>query len=40
MPRIERSSHITWEGNLARGLGSITAGTGAFDALPFSLPTR
>ena len=40
MPRIERSSHITWEGNLARGLGSITAGTGAFDALPFSLPAR
>jgi lipoyl-dependent peroxiredoxin len=40
MPRIERSSHITWEGNVARGVGTITGATGAFDALPFSLPTR
>jgi osmotically inducible protein OsmC len=29
-----------WEGNVARGSGSISAGTGAFEALPFSLPTR
>ena len=40
MPRIERSSHITWEGNVARGVGTISGDTGAFDALPFSLPTR
>ena len=40
MPRIERSSRITWEGNVARGVGTISADTGAFDALPFSLPTR
>ena len=40
MPKIERSSHITWEGNVARGNGTISAETGAFDALPFSLPTR
>jgi len=40
MPRIERSSRITWEGNVARGTGTISADTGAFDALPFSLPTR
>jgi len=40
MPRIERSTHLTWEGNIARGAGTITAGTGAFDALGFSLPTR
>jgi lipoyl-dependent peroxiredoxin len=40
MPRIERSSHVTWEGNVARGIGTISADTGAFDALPFSLPTR
>src|SRR3954462_6290378 len=40
MPRIERSSHITWEGNVARGAGTISADTGAFDQLPFSLPTR
>ena len=31
---------MVWEGNVARGNGSITAGTGAFSALPFSLPTR
>ena len=30
-----------WEGNVARGAGSITAATsGAFDALPYSLPAR
>jgi osmotically inducible protein OsmC len=40
MPRIERSASITWEGNVARGNGAITADTGAFSALPFSLPTR
>jgi lipoyl-dependent peroxiredoxin len=40
MPRIERSSRITWEGNVARGVGTISGDTGAFDALPFSLPTR
>ena len=40
MPRIERSSHITWEGNVARGVGTISGDTGAFAALPFSLPTR
>jgi osmotically inducible protein OsmC len=41
MPRIERTSTLTWEGNVARGNGAISAATsGAFDALPFSLPTR
>jgi lipoyl-dependent peroxiredoxin len=40
MPKIERSSHITWEGNVARGVGTISGETGAFDTLPFSLPTR
>jgi len=40
MPRIERSAQITWEGNVARGLGTLDAGTGAFVGLPFSLPTR
>lgn len=40
MPRIERSSHITWDGNAARGVGTISGDTGAFTALPFSLPTR
>jgi lipoyl-dependent peroxiredoxin len=40
MPRIERSAHITWEGNVARGVGRISGDTGAFSELPFSLPTR
>jgi osmotically inducible protein OsmC len=40
VPRIERSVEVVWEGNVARGAGTITAGTGAFTALPFSLPSR
>lgn len=40
MPRIERTVEVVWEGNVARGSGTITAGTGAFSGLPFSLPTR
>jgi lipoyl-dependent peroxiredoxin len=40
MPHIERTASITWDGNVARGNGSISAGTGAFGGLPFSLPTR
>src|SRR5947199_9805614 len=40
MPRIERTAEVVWEGNVARGAGHITAGTGAFSGLPYSLPTR
>ncbi|MGI8421689.1 MAG: OsmC family peroxiredoxin [Gaiellaceae bacterium] len=40
MPRIERNAEVTWEGNLARGNGTITAATGAFEQLPYSLATR
>ena len=40
MPRIEREAQVVWEGNVARGAGAISAGTGAFSGLPFSLPTR
>jgi osmotically inducible protein OsmC len=41
MPHIERVAEINWEGNLARGAGSLTAAsTGAFAGLPFSLPSR
>ena len=41
MPRIERVAEVVWEGNLARGGGSIAAGTsGAFDALPYTLASR
>lgn len=40
MPRIRRSADVVWEGNLARGTGHISAGTGAFSRLPYSLPVR
>lgn len=40
MPRIERTAAVVWEGNVARGTGSITAGTGSFEALPYSLAAR
>ena len=40
MPRIERTARIVWEGNMARGSGTLTGGTGAFHELGFSLPTR
>jgi len=40
MPTIERSAQLVWEGNLARGIGKISAGTGAFADLGYSLPTR
>jgi len=40
MPHIERTAQISWDGNLARGEGHISAGTGAFSELPFTLPTR
>lgn len=40
MARIERTASIVWEGNVARGGGAITAGSGAFDALPYTLATR
>jgi len=40
VPRIERTAQITWEGNAARGIGTLTAGSGAFTELGFSLPSR
>jgi lipoyl-dependent peroxiredoxin len=40
MPRIERHAAVSWEGNVARGSGTISAGTGAFTGLPYSLPVR
>jgi lipoyl-dependent peroxiredoxin len=40
VPRIERTAQITWDGNAARGVGTLTAGSGAFNKLGFSLPTR
>ncbi len=40
MPRIERSAQVSWEGNLARGIGHVSGDTGAFAELPISLPSR
>jgi osmotically inducible protein OsmC len=40
MPRIERTAEIVWEGNVARGGGTISAGSGAFSGLGYSLATR
>jgi len=40
MPRIERSAEVVWEGNLARGVGTIDSGSGTFSGLPYSLPSR
>jgi osmotically inducible protein OsmC len=40
MPHIERTAHIGWDGNLARGAGLIDAQSGALARLPFSLPSR
>jgi lipoyl-dependent peroxiredoxin len=41
MPRIERSAEVVWEGNVARGSGTLTAAdSGAFTELPFTLASR
>ena len=40
MPRLQREAHVSWDGDLARGSGSLTAATGAFVGLPFSLASR
>jgi osmotically inducible protein OsmC len=41
MPRIVRDAEVTWKGTVARGAGEITAASsGAFTALPYSLPSR
>jgi osmotically inducible protein OsmC len=40
MPHIERTAHVGWDGNLARGEGRLDGETGAFAGLPFSLPSR
>jgi lipoyl-dependent peroxiredoxin len=40
VPRVQRSADVTWEGNVARGSGAISASTGAFASLPYSLASR
>jgi osmotically inducible protein OsmC len=40
VPRIERHANVLWEGNLARGTGRLSAGTGAFEDLAYSNAVR
>ena len=40
MPRIARNAAVSWEGNLARGEGSISGQSGALEQLPYTLATR
>jgi osmotically inducible protein OsmC len=40
VPRVQREAEVTWQGNVARGNGTISAATGAFESLPYSLATR
>jgi len=40
MPHIERTTHVGWDGNLARGAGTLDSQSGAFARMPFSLPSR
>ena len=40
MPRIVRNADVTWSGNVARGEGKISGGSGAMELLPFTLATR
>ena len=41
MPRIVREAALSWEGNVARGAGTITATSShAFEALPYTLASR
>jgi osmotically inducible protein OsmC len=40
MPHIERTAHVGWDGNLARGAGALDGESGAFARLPYSLPSR
>ncbi len=40
MPRVQREATVTWEGDVARGSGAISAATGAFEQLPYSLASR
>jgi len=37
---VQRSAGVTWEGNVARGNGTISAASCAFEDLPYSLAAR
>jgi osmotically inducible protein OsmC len=40
VPRIVRTADVTWSGNVARGEGKLSGGSGALELLPFTLATR
>ena len=40
MPRIERTAEAVWEGNLARGSGTLTGRSSAAFSLPYRVATR
>jgi lipoyl-dependent peroxiredoxin len=41
VPRIVREAALSWEGNVARGAGTISAASsGAFEGLPYTVATR
>jgi osmotically inducible protein OsmC len=40
VPRITRTAGVSWEGNVARGIGAISGASGALDELPYTLATR
>jgi osmotically inducible protein OsmC len=40
VPRVDRSARVSWEGNLARGEGRISAPSGVLADAPYSAATR
>jgi lipoyl-dependent peroxiredoxin len=40
VPRITRNASVSWQGNVARGEGAISGGSGAIEELPYTLATR
>jgi lipoyl-dependent peroxiredoxin len=40
VPKVDRSAHVSWEGNLARGEGRISAPSGVLEGAPYSAATR
>jgi lipoyl-dependent peroxiredoxin len=40
VPRVQRGASVTWKGNVPGGSGTISAATGAFTGLPYSLASR
>jgi osmotically inducible protein OsmC len=40
VPRVDRSAHVSWEGNLARGEGRISAPSGVLSDAPYFAATR